>query len=73
MQREEYSMQKSGNPTAERDLPLLLDYERTRHELGDVSVRHLYNLIDRGLLERVKLGRSARITSASIMKLATSK
>ena len=66
-------MQKSGNPTAERDLPLLVDYERTRHELGGVSERHLYNLIDRGLLERVKLGRSAKITSASIMKLVSGK
>lgn len=66
-------MQKSGNPTAERDLPLLVDYERARHELGDISERHLHNLIDRGQLVRVKLGRSARITSESVKKLAMGK
>jgi hypothetical protein len=35
-------MRKSANPTAERDLPLLLDIERARRELGGVSARHVY-------------------------------
>lgn len=65
-------MQKSANPTAGRDLPLLLDMERTCHELGDVSERHVYNLVNRGLLEKVEdVGRLFRVTSASVIKLAT--
>lgn len=65
-------MPKNANPAAERDLPLLLDIERARRELGGISERHLYNLVARGQLERVKLGRSARITAESVRKLAKS-
>jgi hypothetical protein len=69
---EGYSVQKIAKLTAERDLPLLLDMERTRYELGGVSERHVYNLVNRGLLEKADdVGRLFRVTSASVVKLAT--
>jgi excisionase family DNA binding protein len=54
-------------------LPLLLSFEAARQQLGGVSVRHLYNLIARGELTRVKLGRAAKITAESVRKLAMGK
>jgi hypothetical protein len=66
-------MPESPETTADHELPLLLSFEMARQQLGGVSARHLCNLIARGQLVRVKLGRSARITSESVKKLATGK
>lgn len=70
-------MPKRAKPAAEveaeGEMPLLLTIKRACHELGDVSERHVYNLINNNLLERIKLGRSSRITSASVRRLALPK
>jgi hypothetical protein len=59
--------------TADHDLPLLLSYKETARELGGISERHVHKLIKHGLLERVKLLRSARITRESVKRLAKAK
>lgn len=41
-------MPKNAKPEAERGLPLLLDIEHARRELGGISERHVYNLVARG-------------------------
>ena len=55
----------------ERDsLPLLLKYSDAARELS-VSERYIFDLIDLGLLKRVKLGaKAARVTRDSLMTLA---
>lgn len=55
--------------THDCETPLLFSMKRTCRDLGDVSERHIYNLIERGLLDRRKVGKSTKITSASVMRL----
>jgi len=55
------------------EVPLLFSVKRTRRELGDVSERQVYKLIELGLLDRRKVRRSTKITSASVRRLAGSK
>jgi excisionase family DNA binding protein len=50
-------------------LPLLLKIEQAAHEL-QLSRRRIYQLVDAGDLELVKIGKSARITRASVLRLA---
>ena len=51
-------------------LPLLLKYADAARELS-VSERYIFDLIDLGLLKRVKLGgKAARVTRDSLMTLA---
>jgi hypothetical protein len=59
--------------TPDHDLPLLLSFKRVCDELGGVSERHVHELVKRGLLEKVYLGRSVKITSRSVKKLAKAK
>ena len=45
---------------------VLLSIEQARHQLGGISRSMLYNLINSGDLERVKVGNRAFIPQASI-------
>src|SRR5262245_46270580 len=47
--------------------PTLLRYSEVAFELG-LSVRRIYQLVDEGRLEAVKIDKSARITTASMLK-----
>ena len=52
------------------ELPTLLRYREAAHELG-VCERQIHNLVERNLLEKVKLGsKTARITRTSVLTLA---
>lgn len=53
--------------------PLLHSIPVARKLLGDVSRGHIYNLIERGELELVKLGASSKITNSSINALVARK
>jgi len=53
----------------DEDEALLLKVAEAAHQLN-VSVRHIYRLIDAGILKPVKLGRSLRITRKSIRQAA---
>lgn len=44
----------------------LLSVDQARHQLGGISRSMLYNLIDSGDLERVKIGNRAFIPQSSI-------
>jgi excisionase family DNA binding protein len=50
-------------------LPLLLKVEAAAHEL-QLSRRRIYQLVGAGQLELIKIGKSARITRASLLRLA---
>ncbi|GLR85848.1 hypothetical protein [Bradyrhizobium iriomotense] len=64
---------KAKSIALDRDLPLLVDYERARRELGNVSERHIHNLVQRGLLIRKKVGRRSTITRESLEQFAATK
>jgi hypothetical protein len=49
--------------------PLLLSYSRAAYDLGNMSVRQVSRLADRGLLTRVKVGGRAFVTSKSLLDL----
>ena len=51
--------------TSDAEMPLLVSTQRTRQD-GGVSERHVWKLIDRGLLTRRKVGESTKITSESV-------
>jgi excisionase family DNA binding protein len=51
------------------ELPLLLRIEQAAHEL-QLSRRRIYQLVHAGELELVKIGKAARITRASVLRLA---
>ena len=58
---------------ADHDLPLLLSYKRTSHELN-VRERFVHELVKRHLLEKVYLApRLPKITRESVKKLAKAK
>jgi excisionase family DNA binding protein len=62
-------MRKEALITRGVPLPLLLRYREAAHELG-VTERQILNLINRKLLERVKVGsKTARVTRDSVLKL----
>lgn len=46
-------------------------FPQAQAELGNISRAHAYNLINRGDLELVKLGRKSLITGRSINRLKT--
>jgi excisionase family DNA binding protein len=52
-----------------QQLPLLLRIEQAAHEL-QLSRRRIYQLVSDGDLELVKIGKSSRITRASLLRLA---
>jgi excisionase family DNA binding protein len=52
-----------------QQLPLLLRIEQAAHEL-QLSRRRIYQLVQSSDLELVRIGRSARITRASLLRLA---
>ena len=56
---------KDATPVA----PLLLKVPEAAHRLN-VCERHIYNLADQNVLEKVKLGAAVRITLASVLALA---
>ena len=49
--------------------PLLYKLAQAAHVLN-VSIRQIYRLIDAGVLESVKLGKSRRVTSRSVRRVA---
>lgn len=49
--------------------PLAVSVPEARRQLGDLSVATLYRMIDRGQLERRKVGGRTVITMASIKAL----
>jgi hypothetical protein len=51
-------------------LPQLLAIPRTAFELS-ISVRQAYELIAKGDLELVKIGRASRVTSSSVQRVAS--
>jgi excisionase family DNA binding protein len=53
----------------QREVPLLLKKVEAARKLN-VSPRHVDDLVEQKLLEKVKLGRTARITTASVLALA---
>jgi hypothetical protein len=65
--------ESENTDTDDSEVPLLFSVKRTRRELGDVSERQVYKLIELGLLDRRKVRRSTKITSASVRRLAGSK
>jgi hypothetical protein len=51
------------------ELPLLLTFRETSFQLR-CGERHIYGLVEQGLLDLVKLGsKSSRITTASVLRL----
>ena len=52
-----------------RKWPLLLNVREVAFELG-LSRRRIYQLIDEGVLQVVKIGKACRVPSAAVRKLA---
>jgi hypothetical protein len=45
---------------------LLISYDETRHKLGGIGRTTLYELFERGELERVNIGRRGFVTAKSL-------
>jgi hypothetical protein len=45
---------------------LLWDYKRTGHEMGGLSVRHVYRLADQGEITRIRIGKRSFIVAESV-------
>jgi hypothetical protein len=46
--------------------PLLYDFDRTAHELGGLSTRQVYRLVDQGVITKVRIGARSFIVAASV-------
>jgi excisionase family DNA binding protein len=70
--QDEERRRKDRQRFLQQELPLLLRIEQAAHEL-QLSRRRIYQLVQAGQLELVKIGKSSRITRASLLRLAGAK
>ena len=59
-------MRDHNSPSPTVGDSLLWTYERTVRELGGLSERHIYRLVDQGELTRVRIGKRSFIVASSV-------